>query len=497
MSSLLAAWRAAAPADWRDGERLLPGAAQWPAVRALAALIDRLPAAACVASQLDNGNAALLLELALRRLGRVQLPLPPYFSPAQRAHALQRSAAGLLVQPLTAPAPGPDWQRLPSWPALQLQPWWRASLSTPWPASTATITFTSGSTGEPKGVCLPESALSTVANALAEAMQPLQLQRHLCVLPLATLLENVAAHAALRCGAELELPSLSELGYSGASGLDPLRLLDCLQRRQPDSVILVPQLLAELCTALEATASRLPSLRCLAVGGAAMAPALLERAAALDLPVYQGYGLSECASVVSLNRPGSERRGSVGRPLPHVRLRIADDGELLLGGSLMLGYLGDPAATPNEWASGDLGHLDADGFLYIDGRRRDLFITSYGRNVHPGWVEAALLAQPAIAQAVVDGEARPWNLAIIVPAAGTADRATIAAAVAAANAELPDYARVGDFILAGSPFTPANGLATGNGRPRRDAILARYAAAMAGRYATPTHPALESLHGLS
>ena len=133
-----------------------------------------------------------------------------------------------------------------------------------------------------------------------------------------------------------------------------------------------------------------------------------------------------------------------------------------------------------EFATGDLGALTADGHLQISGRRKNLLITSFGRNVAPEWVEAALLAQPAIAQALVAGEARPWLAALLVPAPG-AGEAALAAAVAAANATLPDYARIGGWAAA-EPFTPTNGQATGNGRPKRAAILSHYAAALAALY---------------
>ncbi len=133
-----------------------------------------------------------------------------------------------------------------------------------------------------------------------------------------------------------------------------------------------------------------------------------------------------------------------------------------------------------EYATGDLGHIDDAGHIRLAGRSKNLLITSFGRNISPEWVEASLLAQPAILQAVVCGEARPWLAAIIVPMPGASGDA-VAAAIAAANASLPDYARICGW-LASPPFTLENGLATGNGRPKRDAILARHAAEVATLY---------------
>jgi long-subunit acyl-CoA synthetase (AMP-forming) len=128
---------------------------------------------------------------------------------------------------------------------------------------------------------------------------------------------------------------------------------------------------------------------------------------------------------------------------------------------------------PRCLATGDLGYLDDDGFLYVSGRLKNMFITSFGRNVSPEWVEAELCEEPAIAQAAVFGEARPWNVAVIVPAPG-AQRDAVCSAVEAANRRLPDYARIGDWLIAARPFTPGNGELTTNGRNRRAAILTRY-----------------------
>jgi long-subunit acyl-CoA synthetase (AMP-forming) len=189
--------------------------------------------------------------------------------------------------------------------------------------------------------------------------------------------------------------------------------------------------------------------------------------------VYEGYGLTECASVVSLNRPAGRRIGSVGRALPHAGVRIAADGEIHVSGGAICGYLGDEHGAPPEIATGDLGRIDADGFLHLGGRRKSVFITSFGRNVSPEWVEAELVRERPIAQAALFGEGRPWNVAVLVPTPGVGPD-QIQNAVERVNADLPDYARVGAWLRADEPFTPANGLLTMNGRNRREAIGNRY-----------------------
>jgi long-subunit acyl-CoA synthetase (AMP-forming) len=113
--------------------------------------------------------------------------------------------------------------------------------------------------------------------------------------------------------------------------------------------------------------------------------------------------------------------------------------------------------------------LDEQGFLHVTGRKKNMFITAFGRNVAPEWVEGELGLHPAIAQAAVFGEGRPWNIAVIVPRGGPAPD-TMEQAIAEANAQLPDYARVRGWLRADAPFTPENGQLTMNGRLRREAI---------------------------
>lgn len=447
---------------------------------AIDALLRRLRGCRVLAVLADNSPAWAIADLAALKNATVHLPLPTFFSPAQLHHALSESGAdGVLSdQPerilgldLGFAATG-DWQGL-TWLQRTVPP-------VPLPPASAKISFTSGSSGTPKGVCLSAAGLLDTAGALHQRLGDLPIARHLSVLPLALLLENSAGlYAPLLRGAEVYLPPLAALGWRGMAGFAPAALQHMVCTARPDSLIVVPELLKAWVIHLQSSGQRAPEhLSYVAVGGARVAPALLAEARAVGLPAYQGYGLTECGSVVSLNRPGDDG-DDVGRPLPHVEVGIAE-GEVRVRSRAFLGYLGQPAPAAAEFPTGDLGDLDANGHLHLAGRRNNLLITSYGRNIAPEWIEAALLAEPAIAQAVVSGDSRPWLCALLVPAPAASENA-LAAAVDRVNQSLPDYARLGGWLRA-PPFTPDNGQATGNGRPIRPAIADHHAASIAALY---------------
>ena len=415
-----------------------------------------------VAYRLPNGQNWIALDLALLRSGRIAIPIPDFFSAAQEAHAL--ASAG--VDHYVTSGPVPDgFATMDLVHGLRLL---RAAADTPVALhpDTAKVTFTSGTTGTPKGVCLSADQLLATAGAIEQALGGEGIRQHLCALPLSLLLENVAGvYASLGNGSRIAVPDLGDIGLTGSSGLDVQAFVEGQHRYRPQSLILVPQLLLAL-TAASEFGLRLPdSYRFIAVGGGKIAPSLLDRAQAAGLPVYEGYGLTECGSVVAVNLPGASRPGTVGRPLPHVSVGIVD-GEIQVIGNAMLGYVGDPD-RPSRIATGDLGGLDPDGYLTVLGRRKSGFITAYGRNVSPEWIESELTAEIAIAQALVFGDALPGNVALIVPR-GSAGEDAIATAVAAANARLPDYARVSNWhVIEPETFSTA-GCLTENGRPRRD-----------------------------
>jgi long-subunit acyl-CoA synthetase (AMP-forming) len=428
----------------------------------------------------DNGSGWILADLALHHLNRLNVPLPRYFTPSQQQHVVDDAGIDTVLTDQTddLPAAFGDFHPAGRSPVSGLHVLRRSvqddARSKLAPAVTK-VTYTSGSSGEPRGVCLTGATVNCVSRSLVTATATLDIKRHLCLMPLPTLLENIAGvHAVLRAGASCIVPPSNVTGMSYGS-LDPQKLLATVARLQPESLVLVPELLRLLVRAAQSGFPIPRSLKFIAVGGAVVSRTLLDEAADVGLPVYEGYGLSECASVVCLNKPQSARRGSVGRPLPHVRLRLDEAGQIFVTGAVMSGYLGDPISYgPMEIATGDLGEFDEDGFVYIRGRLKNTFITSFGRNVSPEWVERELAHETVIRHALAYGEAQPSVAALLSPAQPGVDALIIEQAVKRANGRLPDYARVHRWIQMPEAPTFANGLLTANGRLRRDRVLERF-----------------------
>lgn len=425
----------------------------------------------------DNSPEWVVSDLAALLADRVHVPLPGFFSQAQRQAVIQACGADTLAVAAHAYDAG-DW---PGFALVQIthDGWhWLKRHVAPVAIHPGThkITFTSGSTGQPKGVCLSGKSMLDVAASVASATAPLGLRRHLNALPFPVLLENVAGlYAALLQGTQAFCLPPEAIGLQGASGFDPVRFHRALHLHDIDSVILLPQMLKHYVTWLQQQGAHAPpSLRYVAVGGAPVGQEWLRQAHELGVPAYEGYGLSEGGSVQTVNLPGACRFGSVGKALPHTRLKRAVDGEILISGTTCLGYLGQPAQADQWLPTGDLGLIDDDGYVYLRGRKKNVLITGYGRNVSPEWVETHLHDQPEIAVAVVLGDGQPALAAVVWPRHQALTDQQIQHAIDRANEPLPLYARIGHWCRATHAYLPESGVCTSNGRPVRAAISALY-----------------------
>ncbi|MBU2178211.1 MAG: AMP-binding protein [Gammaproteobacteria bacterium] len=431
-----------------------------------------------------------LLDLACLDANILLVPVPSYLSDEQWKHVLQQVTPDLIIADVpfqVAPefAAAGDVRWVDEFGGYQLyQSHVVAKIAAP--DDTQKVTFTSGSTGQPKGVCLSAASQLQVASSLVERINLAQ-PRHLCLLPLPTLLENIAGiYAPLLAGGEVLIAPETARGLNGSRLENPALLLGLITKVQPQTLILVPELLQLLVHASSQGWTAPASLKFIAVGGAKVAVDLLKQAALCGLPVYQGYGLSECCSVVALQEKNALDASDlelqqVGKVLPHLQVKIVAD-EIWVK-TPFLGYFGAPADASQDWVqTGDLGAQTDNGNLLIWGRQKNLLILSSGRNVNPEWVEAELLKTGLLQQAVLFGDARPYCVAVLFCANPAITDSQLGSFIHSVNQHLPDYARVERFIRLTSPLSERQGTYTANGRPKRAVIADLYANELAVLY---------------
>lgn len=426
-----------------------------------------------VAYKVDNTPAWLVLDAATSATNKVAVPIAHFFSEQQTHHVLSQCAATLFISDTVDTVQG---ELIATVVLFELYPLYIYKIIVKKPINyfkdTHKVTFTSGSTGQPKGVCLSKTSQMQVAQSLCDKIN-IKNPVHLCLLPLAVLLENIAGvYAPLKNGGTVHLMPLNELGFVGTVLKQPAQLIAAIDKVKPNTLILVPELLACLVAFAEQGWQPPSSLQFIAVGGALVSDMLIAKARSLSLPVYQGYGLSEAASVVSLNTPTNDNLQSAGSVLPHIQTKI-EDGQLFIKGDLFLGYLNHQPHDKNQWyATGDLVDQHQNT-LFIKGRLKNLIITSMGRNISAEWPELLLLSQNGILQAVVFGEGRPFLIAIMYVSDNVSNK-QLSQYIDAVNQQLPDYARIQKWHRLADPLSVQQGLLTANNRPKRNAISEQY-----------------------
>ena len=250
-------------------------------------------------------------------------------------------------------------------------------------------------------------------------------------------------------------------------------------------------------------------LKAMVSGGAALNPEIGLFFTALGVPILQGYGQTESAPVVSANLPGKVKMHTVGPPFRGVEVKIAEDGEILVRGELVMrGYWRDQEATAaavrDGWLhTGDIGRIDEDGYLRITDRKKDIIVLSGGDNVSPARVEGLLTLEPEIVQAMVFGDKRPYLVALLVPdkefiaewaeANGKEARleslsedadfkAALDGVLERVNAKLAALERVRRLAVAREAFTVDNEMMTPTLKIRRHAIKANYGEVLTALY---------------
>jgi long-chain acyl-CoA synthetase len=329
------------------------------------------------------------------------------------------------------------------------------------PEQLATIIYTSGTTGEPKGVMLTHAAL--VANLLAgaDALDVHQEDVALSFLPLSHAFERLVSYVYLLRGVTIifaesfdtigrdvglvkptvltGVPRVYEKmhgrifdkGQTGspakaalfrwAMGIAASRGSALLRGRRPSPLLSLQAAVAERLVFGKIRDGVGGRIKYLVSGSAPLSVSIAEFFHGVGLPIIEGYGLTETAPILTVNPPHAPRSGTVGKALPNVQLRIAADGEILARGpNLMTGYYNKPEATADAirdgwFHTGDIGSLDADGYLRITDRKKDLLVTSGGKKIAPQPIENVLKQSPLIAEAVVLGDRRKYAAALIVP----------------------------------------------------------------------------------
>jgi long-chain acyl-CoA synthetase len=390
------------------------------------------------------------------------------------------------------------------------------------PGTLACLIYTSGTGGAPRGVMLPHRSLLANCRSSFELLRPLKCRNelYLSFLPIAHAYEHLVG--------QFLLPSLgTEIVYS--RGVEHLaadllavrptimtavprvlevirsRILAQAARQKPWQKALFERTIASGHRRLDGRASFADGLldpvlnrlvrrrvmarfggrlRAVMCGGARLDPEVGRFFLAIGLMLMQGYGQTEAGPVISANRPDAIRIDTVGRTLEDVDLRIADDGEILVRGELVMdGYWQQPDATAaalrNGWLhTGDIGALDADGYLRITDRKKDIIVLSGGENVSPARIEGMLMSEPEIAQAVVAGDGRSGLTALVVPAEGHDDVGT-AVALSRVNKRLAVHERIRRHTTV-PPFTMENGLLTATQKIRRALVLRTHSRMLEG-----------------
>jgi long-chain acyl-CoA synthetase len=329
------------------------------------------------------------------------------------------------------------------------------------PDSPATIVYTSGTTGQPKGCVLTHGNLLALmhnvldADGIAEHVFNDQ-QTTLLFLPLAHILARTIQFSALHAGVQLAhadmahvaedlhsfrptvllaVPRVFEKIYNTArqtaAAADKLAIFDKaesvalaysleLDAGGPGVALRAEHTMFDQLLYRHVLAAMGGRVRWAVSGGAPLGSHLNHLFRGMGLNILEGYGLTETTAGGTLNLPAHQRIGSAGRPIPGCSLRIAEDGEILMKGPhVFAGYWHNNDATtavlsPDGWLStGDVGHLDHDGYLFITGRKKDLLVTSGGKNVAPAGLEDLLREHWLISQAFVVGDARPYIAALL------------------------------------------------------------------------------------
>ncbi len=401
----------------------------------------------------------------------------------------------------------------------------------------ATFIYTSGTTGKPKGVRLSHGNIAANVSGFQEVVPIDADHRSLAFLPWAHVY-----------GGSIELHGMISIGGSLAICEKREKILEYLGEVQPTVLFAVPQIWNRIYAGVQANVAEKPKLiqnifhaglrsrskqkrgekrsfgeiialflakllifgkvrhrfggklQFACSGAAALSPDVAEFVDNLGIDVYEGYGMTETSGIAVCNQPHARRIGTVGKPLPGVDVKLdhtapgsdADNGEIIVYGTgVMLGYHNHPEETAKVMTpdgglrTGDLGRFDKDGFLVVTGRVKELYKLQNGKYVAPAPLEEKLTLSPFIAQVMLHGADKPYNVAIIVPNSQNAGellndqkklREVIAAELDKYSTDWKSYERVKKFMIAPEEFTTQNDMLTPTLKVKRRNVIKKYGA---------------------
>jgi long-chain acyl-CoA synthetase len=389
------------------------------------------------------------------------------------------------------------------------------------PDDVLTLIYTSGTTGPPKGVQLTHRNLMAEIQGVADRLPTRPGGRIASFLPSAHIADRWASH----------YQSLMVFGFTLTCLSDPRTIIQHLPEVRPTAWGSVPRIWEKLKAGLEAQGVTDPAalpeehkaaireklgldqVSWLVVGAAPTPVEVLAYFEALGLPICELWGMSETSSCATINPPGRIKVGTCGTPLKGVEVKLADDGELLVRGDIvMTGYRGEPEKTrealdPDGWLhTGDIAEIDDEGYVKIVDRKKELIINAAGKNMSPVNIEARLKsAHPLVGTAVAIGDRRPFNVALIVldpdataafakehgigdpsPAAMAVDervQEAIAAAVEDANSHLSRVEQIKKFAILGDEWQPGGEELTPTMKLKRKPIAEKYSVQIDQLYA--------------
>ena len=437
--------------------------------------------------------------------------------------------------------------------AVDLAGSWESRARQTLPADLATLIYTSGTTGQPKGVMLSHANLHANTYQAMACLPIGPADRVLSWLPLSHAFERTAGHFLMWAagvqigyteGVDLVARDMTEVqptimtgvprlfekfydavveaveeggagkkaGFRLAKWFGDLHSTHRLAGRKPGPVLRAGYRLSDkivFSKLRERTGGR---IRFFVSGAAPLSAEIARFFYSGGLTILEGYGLTETSPVTNVNLPGDVRFGTVGPPIPGTEIRIADDGEILMRGpQIMLGYYGNPEATrqtidPDGWFhSGDIGHLDDDGYLTITDRKKNIIVTAAGKNIAPQPIEERLARSPFVDQVVMLGDKKKFPIILVVPSfqafrvalpgkvVTEEDRLrfqdhpsllrVVESDIAPQIAALARYERPKRVLIVADTFSVANGLLTPTLKIKRREIAQRYADRIESLYA--------------